>query len=589
MKDLHHLRLGFMLGVVLASGNVWAQSTSQYNMSLQDKVITGPKGSLTSPQAASVNKLGQMEEKSVRKIADGIYRLAGWGISNIIAVEAPEGWIIVDAGDYLEVAQEQRRFLEDQVGKIKVAAVLYTHSHYVNGAKAWQDENTRFYGHEDLVANLNADTGVSVLSGNFATRAAVQFGMMHPAEGPDAFPNLMGFSAEKLTGTKAFVPPDITFKDGVVEKHDIAGLQVEVLPSKTDVADSVAYYFPTLKLLASNALAAGTIFNIYTLRGDWYRNPMVFVEAADLALNRDIEYHVDIHGPAFIGKDNVIAGLQETRDQVQLIHDQTFRAISLGMDAQGAAEMIYLPEAIRKDKEAYGQVESHVKRVYSARIGWMGWDVYDINPLSKARFSSQVIDAMGGADRVLENARASNAKKTLEGWQWSLYLTSQLLQLDNDNGEARAVRAEAARALGQRTTSANARGWYISEALLHEGKMLFGDHVLTHYQQVSQALGAVTPEKLAASPLNDNVQYLRFMVDPRLAEGKRAEFNVNFADEKVSYAIALRNGVIAITEQPNKGPELKLTKDDWSQLIVGEKTFASLSSDLIAIDQAVGR
>ncbi len=106
---------------------------------------------------------------------------------------------------------------------------------------------------------------------------------------------------------------------------------------------------------------------------------------------------------------------------------------------------------------------------------------------------------------------------------------------------------------------------------------------------MSQALGAVTPEKLAASPLNDNVQYLRFMVDPRLAEGKRAEFNVNFTDEKVSYAIALRNGVIAITEQPNKGPELKLTKDDWSKLILGEKTFASLSSELKAFDQALGR
>ena len=40
---------------------------------------------------------------------------------------------------------------------------------------------------------------------------------------------------------------------------------------------------------------------------------------------------------------------------------------------------------------------------------------------------------------------------------------------------------------------------------------------------------------------------LRFMVDPRLAEGKRAEFNVSFGKEKVSYAIALRNGVVAIT------------------------------------------
>jgi len=574
---------------LLASSNVWAKQTSQYNMSLQNKVVTGAKGSLTSPQAAAADKNAQTEEKNVRKIADGIYRISGWGIGNIIAVEAPEGWIIVDAGDYLEVAQEQRRALEEKVGKIKVAAVLYTHSHYAMGAKAWQDENTRFYAHEDLVPNLNTDQGVSVLTGNFNTRASIQFGVLHPAEGPDAFPNVMGFSAEKLTGTKAFVPPDITFKDGAVEEHMIAGLRVEVLPCKTDVQDSVAFYFPTLKLLSSNSLTDGVIFNVYTLRGDWYRNPMDYVEASDMALARDIEYHVDIHGPAYIGKDNVIAELQRARDAMQIIHDQTFRAISLGLDAQGAAEFIYLPEASRKNKETYGQVESHVKRVYGARMGWMGWDVYDINPLTKARFSSQVVDAMGGANKVLANAKASNAKNTLEGWQWSLYLTSQLLQLDNNNAEAKAVRAQAARALGQRTTSANARGFYISEALLHEGKVQFGGHTLTHYQQLSQALGAVTPKKLAASPLNDNVQYLRYMVDPRLAEGKRAEFNANFSDEKVSYAIALRNGVVAITDRPNKGPTIKLSKDDWSKLITGEKSFASLHASLKAFDKAIGR
>ncbi len=584
MKKCKGYRLAVILGVVLASGNVQAASVGQYNMSLQDKVVTGAKGSLTSPQAAAM-----IEEKSVRKIADGIYRIGGWGIGNIIAVEAPEGWIIVDAGDYLEVAQEQRRALEDKVGKIKVAAVLYTHSHYANGAKAWQDENTRFYGHEYLVATLNGDQGVSVLSGNFGTRAAIQFGMLHPAEGPDAFPNLMGFGAEKLTSTKAFVPPDITFKDDVVEMHEIAGLRVEVLPSKTDVIESVAYYFPDKKLLASNALAAGVIFNLYTLRGDWYRDPMVFVEAADLALTRDIEYQVDIHGAAVVGKDKVVAGLQETRDQMQIIHDQTFRAIALGMDAQGAAEMIYLPEAVRKDKETYGQVESHVKRVYSARIGWMGWDVYDINPLSKASFSGKLIEAMGGADKMLKDAKAANAKKTLEGWQWSLYLTSQLLQMDANNAETKLVRAEAARALGQRTTSANARGFYISEALLHEGKIRFGEHTITHYRQISQVLGAVTLDKLAISPLNDNVQYLRFLVDPRLAEGKRAEFNVKFTDENVSYAIALRNGIVAITDQPNKGPTIKLSKDDWSKLITGEKSFASQHASLKAFDKAIGR
>jgi len=589
IKGMNTTIIALAMAGVLVSANVWAGSASQYNMSLQNKVITGTKGSLTSPQAALTNKIGQIDKKSVRKIANGIYRIAGWGISNTIAIKAPKGWIIVDTGDYLEVAQEQRRALEDKVGKIKVAAVLYTHSHYAMGSKAWQDKGTKFYGHEWLVSTLNADQGISVLSGNFGTRAVIQFGMLHPAEGPDAFPNLMGFSAEKLAGTKAFVPPGITFKDGVVEKHKIAGMWVEVLPSKTDVAESVAFYFPGKKLLVSNALSAGTIFNLYTLRGDWYRNPMVFVEAADLALTRDIEYHVDIHGAAYIGKKKIIAALQETRDQMQIIHDQTYRAIAMGMDAQGAAEMIYLPEAMRKDKETYGQVESHVKSVYGARIGWMGWDVYDINPLSKARFSRRVVDAMGGAKKVLRQAKAANAKKTLEGWQWSLYLTSRLLQLNNKNVAAKKVRAVAARALGQRTTSANARGFYISEALLHEGKMHFGKHAINHYQQLSQALGAVTAKKLAASPLNDNVQYLRFMVDPRLAEGKRAEFNAKFSDEKVSYAIALRNGIVAITHHPNKGPTIKLSKADWSELILGKKRFASLHASLKAFDRAIGR
>ena len=99
----------------------------------------------------------------------------------------------------------------------------------------------------------------------------------------------------------------------------------------------------------------------------------------------------------------------------------------------------------------------------------------------------------------------------------------------------------------------------------------------------------MTPEKLAASPLNDNVQYLRFMVDPRLAEGKRAEFNVNFSNEKVSYAIALRNGIVAITDQPNQGPTIELSKGDWSKLITGEKSFASVYASLKAFDTAIGR
>ncbi len=79
------------------------------------------------------------------------------------------------------------------------------------------------------------------------------------------------------------------------------------------------------------------------------------------------------------------------------------------------------------------------------------------------------------------------------------------------------------------------------------------------------------------------------LVSARQGNTRRDPDLVNFSGEKVSYAIALRNGIVAITHQPNKGPGLKLTKGDWSKLILGEITFASLNSRLKAFDQALGR
>ena len=230
-----------------------------------------------------------------------------------------------------------------------------------------------------------------------------------------------------------------------------------------------------------------------------------------------------------------------------------------------------------------------MKQVYNGRIGWMGWDVYDINPLTKDDFATNIIDAMGGSGAVLAAARAANARNEIAGWQWSLYLTSQLLQADADNADAKVLRAEAARALGQRTTSANARGFYISEALLHEGQLAMGGQVITDYRQLSRSLGAVTAEKLTKSPLDDNVQYLRFLVDPRLAEGERAAFNLHFIDTGARYSIALRNGVIAIGESPNDGPTFEIDKPQWDRLILGESAFAGLDPALAVVDRAIGR
>ncbi|EKO3805748.1 hypothetical protein [Vibrio harveyi] len=84
----------------------------QYNLSLKYDPIVTERGTVTTKPADMVDQLWDVDVQSITQITDGVYRIAGWGIGNVIAVEAPEGWIIVDTGDDLKVAQEQRKQLE---------------------------------------------------------------------------------------------------------------------------------------------------------------------------------------------------------------------------------------------------------------------------------------------------------------------------------------------------------------------------------------------------------------------------------------------------------------------------------------------
>ena len=187
----------------------------------------------------------------------------------------------------------------------------------------------------------------------------------------------------------------------------------------------------------------------------------------------------DIHGPGLRGKQKVREALEIARDQMQLIHDQTLRMIAQGMDARRAAENVYMPEHLRKSREVYGQQESHVKQVYNGLVGWMGNDVYDINPLSVNEESRRTMEMMGGSEKVRQSAADALKQGGFVNWSWALKLTSMLLELDPQNADVRKIRASAARAIGQRTTSANARGWYITEALAMENKLTLGEQPLT--------------------------------------------------------------------------------------------------------------
>ena len=566
-------------------------AASWHSPSLTDTTVIAPNGAVTTPTALKANALwGLTETKIAEKVSDGVYALRGWGIANSYALEAPAGWIIVDTGDSTRAAAEMRALLEQKLGrKIKVAAILLTHWHYADGTAAWLDPGTEIWGHEFLDRNRSASTGVSVKSGFYQARAIAQFGVFHPLQGPDAFPNLMRFSPEKLLAESSYKPPTHLFQDRKILDLVIAGEPVQVAPNRTDTSDSVAFYFPRLRLVLTNMMVTGAIFNVYTLRGGAFRNPETFLDDARWVEGKRARILLDIHGPTLKGENVVQEAIERSVDQVQLIHDQTLRLIAQGKDGREAAEALYMPRHLREGREAYGQVESHVRQVHGGTIGWFGGDVYEINPLSLREEASRTITAMGGQASVRKAASEAARTGGLANWRWSLRLTSLLLQLDPNDVEARRVRAAAARALGQRTTSANARGFYITEALQLEGQLKVDGQPMT-LDAIRTFVGTPSVEQLSAASLDENLQFLRYLVNPRQAEGERLLFTISVADEPAIRSVELRNGVLVIAPAEARASQhVTLRRSELAEFVRGRTVPAGGGKILDRLNRSLDR
>jgi len=304
--------------------------------------------------------------------------------------------------------------------------------------------------------------------------------------------------------------------------------------------------------------------------------------------SKNAEILLDIHGPTVKGEDAVRDAVQRSLDQVQLVHDQALRLIAHGLDARQAAEQVYMPSNQRGDWENYGQVESHVRQVYNGTIGWFGGDVYDINPLSENEEAARTVQMMGGPAAVQKAAASANAQGGLANWRWTLRLTSLLLELDSGDAEARKLRAAAARQLGQRTSAANVRGWYLTEALQIEGGMQFKGQPLT-VDAIRKFLGTPPAQALVAASVDENLQFVRYLVDPRKAEGLRQTFTLAVEGDPRIRRLELRNGVLVVTEADAAAPtHLRLTRPELAAFVLGTRP-ASAADPLSQLDRVLDR
>jgi alkyl sulfatase BDS1-like metallo-beta-lactamase superfamily hydrolase len=195
---------------------------------------------------------------------------------------------------------------------------------------------------------------------------------------------------------------------------------------------------------------------------------------------------------------------------------------------------------------------------------------------------------MGGRAAVQKAAAGANAQGGVTNWRWTLKLTSLLLDLDPADAEAQKLRAAAARALGQRTRSANARGFYLTEALQIEGGLKVQGQPMT-LDGIRRFVGTPSAEQLAAASVDENLQFVRYLVDPRKAEGLRQSFTVAIEGDPQMRQVELRNGVIVISlAQSPAAKHIALSRQELAAFVLGTRP-ASATDPLTELNRVLDR
>jgi len=103
-------------------------------------------------------------------------------------------------------------------------------------------------------------------------------------------------------------------------------------------------------------------------------------------------------------------------------------------------------------------------------------------------------------------------------------------------------------------------------------------------------VGPPSAEQLAAASVDENLQFVRHLVDPRKAEGKRLAFTITAEGDPRIRRVELRNGVLVISEAGAKGPaHVEVSRRELADFVLGKRSPPKAGDPLTELDRSLDR
>jgi len=473
------------------------------------------------------------------ELAPGFYQLRGFDLSNMHVVECEEGIVIIDPLISAETAAAALALYREHRGDRPVTGLVYTHCHidHFGGAKGIVSADEVAERKIPVLAPegfLHHAVSENVYAGTAMGRRA---GYMYGARLERGPGGQIGSGLGQTTslGTLTLIPPnlDVT-RTGQEEVIDGVRMVFQLTPG-TEAPAEMNFHFPDHRVLCIAENATATMHNLLTLRGALVRDPHVWAAYLDEAIelfgaDSDVLF-AGHHWPRW-GSGRIVDYLAKQRDLYAYLHDQTLRLINKGLTGPEIAEELELPPELAREwhcRGYYGSVSHNVKAVYQRYMGWFDGNpahLWEHPPVERAR---RYVEAIGGAERALELARASFEAGD---HRWVAEVVNHVVFAEPENDAARELQADALEQLGYGSENATWRNFYLAGAQELRGGI------------TGTPTDTRAPDILAQLSVAQILDGMKVRLDGPRAWGKRLAIGWQVTDPDERHLLTLENGVL---------------------------------------------
>jgi alkyl sulfatase BDS1-like metallo-beta-lactamase superfamily hydrolase len=580
--DFENARRGFIATledpVIKTKDGTLVYDTSLYNfMDVEPPETVNPslwrQGSLT-----GINGLFE--------VVPGIYQVRGFDLANMSLIRGETGWIVVDPCMSTETAAAGLKLLRQHVEDLPVTGVIITHSHidHFGGVKEVADPE-KLAGRDVPVIVPEGffieSVNENLMAGNqMSRRAMYMYGNLLPKSPLGTLGSGLGTTTS--SGTHTIVDGNVKISANPVKGEEPTVLTVdglELIFRYTPEAEAPAelmFYIPKHKALMQAEIINHNLHNLYTLRGAQVRNGLLwskYIHDTIMRYGGEVEVSFGSHHWPTWGNEQILDFWKGQRDTYRYIHDEVLRLANHGMTLLEVAEEIELPDSLAQrfaNRGYYGSVSHNAKSQYQLYFGWFTGnpsELYELPPTAEAK---KFVEYSGGADAVIEKARADYEAGD---YRWVATALNHVVFADPNNAEAKNLLADALTQLGYQAESGPWRNFFLTGAKeLRDGVKAADSPIKTSSPDIVRGLALETYLDYLAVRLNG----------PKAARAGGMSINLTMPDVNEKVGIVVENGVMNYSiGHLTDGADVSVTMDRalLDKINLGETTVDAAVAD----------